>query len=72
MNLDLLDESYPMVNSKLPFEEFDQGGLTGLAKPAKFGCQHMPPLFYGKACVLENIHNVKNNLKTMINNTSPM
>jgi hypothetical protein len=29
MNLDLLDESYPMVKSKLPFEEFDQGGQTG-------------------------------------------
>ena len=28
MNLDLLDELYPMVKSKLPFEEFDQGGQT--------------------------------------------
>jgi hypothetical protein len=46
MNLDLLDESYPMVKFKLHFEEFDQdgqtglgGGLTGPAKPVKFGCQ---------------------------------
>jgi hypothetical protein len=31
MNLDLLDEPYPMVKSKLPFEDFDQGGLTGYA-----------------------------------------
>jgi hypothetical protein len=29
MNLDLIDESYPMVKSKLPFEELDQGGQTG-------------------------------------------
>ena len=29
MNLDLLDETYPMVKSKLPFEDFDQGGVTG-------------------------------------------
>jgi hypothetical protein len=28
MNLDLLDESYPMVKSKLPFEDFVHGGLT--------------------------------------------
>jgi hypothetical protein len=30
MNLDLLNESYPMVKSKLPFEEFDQGVQTGV------------------------------------------
>jgi hypothetical protein len=29
MNLDLLDESYPMVKSKFPYEEFNQGGQTG-------------------------------------------
>jgi hypothetical protein len=29
MNLDLLDESYPMVKSKLTFEDFDQDGLIG-------------------------------------------
>jgi hypothetical protein len=28
MDLDLLDETYPTVKSKLPFEDFDQGGLT--------------------------------------------
>jgi hypothetical protein len=28
MNLDLLGESYTMVKSKLPFEDFVQGGLT--------------------------------------------
>jgi hypothetical protein len=28
MNLDLLDESYQMVKSKFPFEDFVQGGLT--------------------------------------------
>jgi hypothetical protein len=29
MNLDLLDESYPMVEYKLPFEDFGHSGLTG-------------------------------------------
>jgi hypothetical protein len=29
MNLDLLDESYPMMKSKLPSEDFDLGGLRG-------------------------------------------
>jgi hypothetical protein len=31
MNLDVLDETFPMVKSKLPFEYFDRGGLTGWA-----------------------------------------
>jgi hypothetical protein len=31
MNLDLLDENYPMVVSKLPFEQLSQAGLTGLS-----------------------------------------
>jgi hypothetical protein len=30
MDLNLLDESYPMEESKLPFEDFVHGGLTGL------------------------------------------
>jgi hypothetical protein len=29
MYLDLLDENYPMVVSKLPFEQLDQAGITG-------------------------------------------
>jgi hypothetical protein len=29
MGLDLLDENYPMVVSKLPFEQLYQAGLTG-------------------------------------------
>jgi hypothetical protein len=29
MDLDLLDETYPMGKSKLPFEDFGCGGLTG-------------------------------------------
>jgi hypothetical protein len=28
MDLDVLDETYPTVKSKLPFDDFDQGGLT--------------------------------------------
>jgi hypothetical protein len=31
MNLDLLDENYPMVVSKLPFEQLSQAGLTRLS-----------------------------------------
>jgi hypothetical protein len=80
MNLDLLDESYPMVKSKLPFDDLDQGGLTGYAIPVRpsyrdmliLGVNICPPLFYGKACVPENIHNDQNWLKTMIRTTSPM
>jgi hypothetical protein len=29
LDLDVLDETYPTVKSKFPFEDFDQGGLTG-------------------------------------------
>jgi hypothetical protein len=29
MDLDLLDETYPMGKFKLPFKDFVQGGLTG-------------------------------------------
>jgi hypothetical protein len=36
MDLDLLDETYPMGTSKLPFKDFDQGGLTGLAQTCHF------------------------------------
>jgi hypothetical protein len=67
MNLDLLDESYPMVKSKLPFEDFDQGGLTGYAILDISAYRDLPilivnkrPLFCGKACVPENIHNDQN------------
>ena len=40
MNLDLLDESYPMVKSILHFEQVDQTGLTGSTGRANFGHQH--------------------------------
>jgi hypothetical protein len=30
MDLHLLDETYPMEKPKLPFEDFGQGGLTGV------------------------------------------
>jgi hypothetical protein len=30
MDLDLLDEAYPMGKSNLPFKDFGQGGLTGV------------------------------------------
>jgi hypothetical protein len=30
MDLDLLDETYPMGKSNLPFKDFVQGGLTGV------------------------------------------
>ena len=32
MNLDLLNESYPMVKSILHFEQVDKAGLTDLEK----------------------------------------
>jgi hypothetical protein len=30
MDLDLLDGTYPMGKSNLPFKDFGQGGLTGI------------------------------------------
>jgi hypothetical protein len=30
MDLDLLNQTYPMSKSKLPFKDFGQGGLTGV------------------------------------------
>jgi hypothetical protein len=30
MDLDILDETYPMGKSNLPFKDFGQGGLTGV------------------------------------------
>jgi hypothetical protein len=74
MNLDLLDETYPMVKSNLHFTVFDNTGLTGGThtsdrsdKTCQFWVQTYAPLFSGKACVPENIHNDQNWLKTMIN-----
>jgi hypothetical protein len=80
MNLDLLDESYPMVKSKLPFEEFGHGGLTGYDVPVRPTYPDLPILgvnicqflFYGKACMPEKIHNDQNCLKTMTGTTSSM
>jgi hypothetical protein len=66
MNLDLLNESYPMIKSKLPFEDFDKDGLTGYAIPVKPACRELPilgvnicPLFYGKACMPETFTMIK-------------
>jgi hypothetical protein len=87
MNLDLLDESYPMVKSKLYFVDFDHTGLTGGThrsdrcgthrsdrsdKMCQFWVRTYAPLFSGKACVPEKIHKDQNWLKTMINNASPI
>jgi hypothetical protein len=44
MILDLLDEYYPIVKSKLPFEDFDQSGLTGYAIPVRPAYRDMPIL----------------------------
>jgi hypothetical protein len=48
MELDVLNETYPMVESKWPFEDFSLDGLTGwdpwldrLRRLANFGCQHI-------------------------------
>jgi hypothetical protein len=32
MDLDILDENYPMGKSNLPFKDFGQGGLTGVER----------------------------------------
>jgi hypothetical protein len=44
MDLDLLDESYPMGKSKLPFKDFGQGGLTGLVGRSNRVCLDLPNL----------------------------
>jgi hypothetical protein len=72
MNLDLLDETYPMVKSKLYFVVFDHTGLTESDKTCQFWVRTYAPLFSGKTCVPENIHKDQNWLKTMINNASPI
>jgi hypothetical protein len=79
MNLDLLDDTYPIVKSKLYFMVFDHTGLTGGTHRAdqsdntcQFWVRTYAPLFSSKACVPENIHKYQNWLKTMINNASPI
>jgi hypothetical protein len=79
MNLDLLDETYSMVKSKLYFVDIDHTGLTGGThrsdrsdQTRQFWVRTYAPLFSGKACVPENIHKDQNWLKTMINNASPI
>jgi hypothetical protein len=74
MNLDLLDETYSTVKSKLCFMVFDHTGQIGGThksgrsdKTCQFWVRTYAPLFSGKACVPENIHNDQNWLKTMIN-----
>jgi hypothetical protein len=74
MNPDLLDETSPMVKSNLHFMVFDHTGLTSGThrsdlsdKTCQFWVRTYAPLFSGKACVPENIHNDKNWIKTMIN-----
>ena len=42
-------------------------GQTGLHSRANFDRQHMPPLFFGKACVPKNTPMDQNCLRTMIN-----
>jgi hypothetical protein len=53
MGLDLLDETYPMGKSKLPFEDFGCSGLTGvqdgptgLAQTCHFWVSTYAPLFF--------------------------
>jgi hypothetical protein len=79
MNLDLLDETYSMVKSKLYFVDIDHTGLTGGThrsdrsnQTCQFWVRTYAPMFSGKACVPENIHKDQNWLKTMINNASPI
>jgi hypothetical protein len=53
MDLDLLDETYPMGKSKLPFKDFLQGGLTGLVGQSNRVCPDLPNL--GVNCNLFNL-----------------
>jgi hypothetical protein len=48
INLDLLDECYPMVKSKLPFEDFAKGGLIWYAIPVRPACKELPILGVNK------------------------
>jgi hypothetical protein len=62
MDLDLLDETYPMGKSNLTFKDFGkgvltgvEGGLTGLAQTCHFWLPTYAPLFFSKACILKTI-----------------
>jgi hypothetical protein len=67
MDLDLLYENYPMVVSKLPFEQFDQASLIGSSQTCQIRVSTYVPLFLGKACVPWNIYSApelhRNNVK---------
>jgi hypothetical protein len=79
MNLDLLDDIYPMMKSKLCFMVFENTGLISGThrsdrsdKTCQFCVRTYAPLFSGKACMPENIHKDQNLLKMMVNTTSPI
>jgi hypothetical protein len=66
MNLDLLDETYSMVKSKMYFVDIDHTGLTGgttgmtgQTRPANFGCEHMPPCFLVKLACQKTFTKIK-------------
>jgi hypothetical protein len=69
-----------MVKSKLPFEDFEQGGLIGYAIPVKpayrdlpiLGVNICPSVLWQSLRAKKNIHNDQNWLKTMIITTSSM
>jgi hypothetical protein len=42
MDLDLLNENYPMEKTKLPFKDFAQGYLTGLVGRSNVVCPDLP------------------------------
>jgi hypothetical protein len=74
MDLDLLNENYATVVSKLPFEKLYQAGLTGLSCRSNRILPDLPnsgvnicSLFLGKACVPRNIYSEpklhRNNVK---------
>jgi hypothetical protein len=48
MDLDLLDKTYTMGKSKLPFKDFGQGGLTGLVGQSNRVCPDLPNLGVNK------------------------
>jgi hypothetical protein len=77
MDLDVLDETYPMVESKLHFEDFSHGGLTWwdprLDRPTytcQFWLSTYAPCFMAKLACQKTSMMIKIGRKRWFNNTS--
>ena len=65
----LLDRSDRSVSYRAGYSA-DRLDRSDRPVDANFGCQHMPPCFFGKACLPKNILLSQNCLRAMINITS--